>query len=166
MSSSSPSLTFGNGNAKLPQGIFTFSLPAGYTCPGSSACLAFANRETGKITDGSEQQFRCFAASGEALFPNVRKARWANYEALQAAGDRAGMASLILASLSTFAGIVRIHVSGDFFSPAYFLAWCDVAKARPEYSLLCVYEVTALCKSQCRRNPGQPYPDGFYWRQV
>lgn len=27
-------LTFGKGNAKLDKAIITFSLPAGYTCPG------------------------------------------------------------------------------------------------------------------------------------
>jgi len=42
------------------------------------------------------------------------------------------MAALILESLSTDAKMVRIHVSGDFFSDNYFLAWMDVAKARPE----------------------------------
>ena len=42
------------------------------------------------------------------------------------------MASLISASLPSDAQVVRIHVSGDFFSESYFLAWSDTAKARPD----------------------------------
>jgi hypothetical protein len=42
------------------------------------------------------------------------------------------MAELINGSLDRDARLVRVHVSGDFFSAAYFLAWCDVAKERPE----------------------------------
>lgn len=41
------------------------------------------------------------------------------------------MSALILESLPQKAQIVRIHVSGDFFNATYFLAWCDVARARP-----------------------------------
>jgi hypothetical protein len=42
------------------------------------------------------------------------------------------MVQLILDSLSPFAGFVRIHVSGDFFSQDYFDAWVEVARCRPE----------------------------------
>ncbi len=42
------------------------------------------------------------------------------------------MAALILDSLPTDAKLVRLHVSGVFFSDTYFLAWMDVAKAKPE----------------------------------
>ena len=38
---------------------------------------------------------------------------------------------LILDSLSPLAGVVRIHVSGDFFSQSYFDAWLEVARQRP-----------------------------------
>ena len=122
-------LTFGNGNAKLAGNIATFSLPAGHTCPGADKCLARANRITGKLTDGSSQEFRCFAASAEAAFPSVRQSRWENFQALRGKTGLA-MANLILESLPD-AEIVRIHVSGDFFSRDYLLAWCMVAKARP-----------------------------------
>ena len=39
---------------------------------------------------------------------------------------------LILDSLPIDAKLVRLHVSGDFFSDTYFLAWMDVAEAKPE----------------------------------
>jgi Gene product 88 len=124
------SLSFGRGNAKLGAEIVTFSLPAGYSCPGALACLARSDKETGKITDGKLARFRCFAASAEAAFPSVRQSRHANWEALKAAKSREAMAELILAWLPQ-SEVMRIHVSGDFFSEAYFGAWCDVARSRP-----------------------------------
>lgn len=124
-------LKFGKGNAKLGKQISTFSLPAGWTCPGAAQCLARANRETGKIQDGQAQQFRCFAASAEAAYTNVRESRWHNFDLLKGKTSQE-MQSLILASLPSDASIVRIHVSGDFFSEAYFNAWIGAAKARPE----------------------------------
>lgn len=126
-------LIFGKGNAKLSKEIYTFSLPAGYTCPAAHLCASYANRETGKITDGKDMVFRCFAASQESTFPNVRNARWHNFDILaKVKNDSFAMASLILSSLDKSAKIVRIHVSGDFFNAAYFRAWCYVAMHRHE----------------------------------
>src|SRR4029077_12086494 len=116
-------LKFGKGNAKLDKQIATFSLPAGYTCPGASACLARANRITGKVTDGPLAQFRCFAASAEAAYSNVRESRWHNFDLLKGK-TREQMRALILASLPDTT-IIRIHVSGDYFNEAYFGAWID-----------------------------------------
>jgi hypothetical protein len=42
------------------------------------------------------------------------------------------MKNLIIRSLPDKAKIVRIHVSGDFFSQTYFDAWYGVARIRPE----------------------------------
>jgi hypothetical protein len=123
-------LSFGKGNAKLGKFIATFSLPAGYACPGASQCLAKANRETGVLTDGPNALFRCFSASSEALFPSVRLQRWKNFEALKSQSS-AIMAHLIKSSLPS-ESIIRIHVSGDFFSQDYFDAWLNVAKNTPE----------------------------------
>jgi hypothetical protein len=126
-------LIFGRGNAKLSKDIYTFSLPAGFTCPAAKLCQSFADRSTGKITDGEFMTFRCFAASQEATYPNVRKARWHNFDllALYRKSSEA-MATLILSSLDAKAQKVRIHVSGDFFSAEYFRAWCKVAAVRSE----------------------------------
>ena len=126
-------LNFGKGNANLSKEIYTFSLPAGYTCPAAHLCASYADRQTGKITDGKDMVFRCFAASQESTFPNVRAARWHNFDMLaKVKTDSFAMASLILSSLDNSAKIVRIHVSGDFFNAAYFRAWCYVAMHRPE----------------------------------
>jgi len=107
--------------------FYTFSLPAGYTCPGALQCLTYAHRETGKIQDGPEQEFRCYAASMECTYPTVRASRWSNYMQLNGLTSTA-MSELITASIPKDADIVRIHVSGDFFSPQYFDAWVEVAR--------------------------------------
>jgi hypothetical protein len=93
--------------------------------------LARADRETGKLQDGPSQSFRCFAAGDESRFPNVRRLRWHNFNLLKGK-TLEEMAELILNSLPADANMVRLHVSGDFFSDTYFLAWMDVAKAKPE----------------------------------
>src|SRR5262249_36510407 len=113
-------LKFGQGNAKLDKAIFTFSLPAGHSCPFAHACRSRAERESGKIVDGPATAFRCYAASMEARLTTVRDARWHNFQLLRACKTEHEMASLILDSLTPFAGYVRVHDSGDFFSQQYF----------------------------------------------
>jgi len=125
-------LKFQKGNAKLDKKIYTFSLPAGHSCPFALICKTKADPITGKITDGPDTKFRCFAASAEALYPAVRKARWHNFELLREAKSLENMAALIDRSLHKNASIVRIHVAGDFFNEQYFRAWVHVAKQRPE----------------------------------
>jgi hypothetical protein len=122
-------LSFSLGNAKLAKDIANFSLPAGHSCPGAQSCLAKADRETGRITDGPASQYRCFSASQEAAFSNVRRTRWNNFDLLRAAHTRTNMRELIFDSMPDPKRWtkMRIHVSGDFFSMAYFQAWIDVA---------------------------------------
>ena len=105
-------------------------MPAGHSCPFANDCLSKADKLTGKLTDGPNTQFRCFAASAEAVYPNVRIARWHNFDLLKKLNSNEA-ADLILNSLPKKANIVRIHVSGDFFNESYFLAWLQVAKLRP-----------------------------------
>ena len=111
---------------------YTFSLPAGHSCPFASACLSKADRETGKISDGPHTEFRCFAASMESRLSNVRARDWHNFEALRAVkASTLGMVKLIEASIPSDATIVRVHVSGDFFTQRYFDAWMMVADRLP-----------------------------------
>jgi hypothetical protein len=124
-------LVFGRGNAKLSTAIVTFSLPAGHSCPFALDCLSKADRLTGKITDGKATVFRCFAASQEALFGNVRRSRWDNYEMLKEAKSVEKMMALIQDSLPKGYTYVRVHVSGDFYSERYFLAWLNIALNNP-----------------------------------
>ena len=50
-------LKFGSGNSKLAPNIFTFSLPAGYSCPGAKECLSRAVKQPEgnyKLIDGKQ----------------------------------------------------------------------------------------------------------------
>lgn len=125
-----PLLKFGIGNSKLDKSIGTFSLPAGHSCPFAKECLSKANKLTGKIIDGEHCRFRCFAASDEALYPAVRNMRWHNFELTKEINSVQSLANRIHFSLPK-TPIIRIHVSGDFYSERYFLAWINVAYANP-----------------------------------
>lgn len=125
-------LKFAKGNAKLTGDTAIFSLPAGWTCPAALLCQSRANKDTGKITDGAKCQFRCYAASAENLFPNIRISRWRNFAALQACRGATEMANLIARSMPVKGiKLCRIHSSGDFFSQTYFDAWVAVAHLKP-----------------------------------
>lgn len=121
-------LSFGAGNAKLDSSIVTFSLPAGWSCPFARECLTKADRHTGKLEDGADVRFRCYAASQEAVYTSLRERNWRNFDLLKEAGSTSKMVELISASLPKDARIVRLHVSGDFFNLDYFRAWVEVAK--------------------------------------
>ena len=122
-------LKFQKGNAKLDKSIFTFSLPAGHSCPFALDCLSKSNKETGKLTDGKNTLFRCFAASAEAVYTNTRLARWYNFDLLR---KETNQVKLILNSIPKQAQIIRVHVSGDFYNQQYFDNWLKVAQLRPD----------------------------------
>lgn len=107
----------------------SFDLPAGYTCPAASLCKAYANRNTGKIVDGKDMQFRCYVASLEAAFTNTRNAHWHNFDLLKNSNN---MVTLIQDSLPKNVKVVRVHSSGDFFNRDYFQAWIEVAQKNPD----------------------------------
>lgn len=125
-------LSFGLGNAKLSLAVATFSLPAGHSCPFAKECFSKADKVTGKIVDGEHCHFRCFAASQECVYTSVRLSRWRNFDFLREAKTVQNMADLIQRSLPFGTNYVRLHVSGDFFSETYFLAWLNVAIANPK----------------------------------
>lgn len=120
--------------------IYSFDLPAGRTCPSAHLCKARAvlDQTTGKRTvkDGPFTVFRCFAASDEARFEGTYNVRKENFETLinawKTSEDPQPMVKLLHDALPLDAGIVRIHVSGDFFSSEYFSAWIEVARRNPE----------------------------------
>ena len=133
-------LKFGEPNSKLKKmlkklglKLKTFTLPAGYTCPGAKDCLSRANRETGKIQDGPDTEFRCFAASAEATYPSLRKMVWHNLGLLKdSLVDGVDTCALICASLPKKFDVMRVHVGGDYFSKKYLQAWIEVAKRNPD----------------------------------
>jgi len=123
-------LKFSFGNAKIGRGIAIFNLPAGHSCPFAQACRASVDRTTGRLTDGPLTEFRCYAASSEALYPNVRAMHWHNFDLLK--GKRLPELIDVIAKSLPEAIRYRIHSSGDFFSQAYFDAWLAVARLYPE----------------------------------
>lgn len=104
----------GTGNEKTGA---SFSLLAGDTCPGKT-----------KACDG------CYATTGRMAMHQYADKRYGKNTAaiIQAlkAGD--GPQALTAAVVATNSRTMRIHDSGDFFSPAYVRAWIETCKALPE----------------------------------
>jgi hypothetical protein len=136
-------LKFSTGNAKLGKRLI-FSLPAGYACPNAGVCKTMADRTTGKIMDlpqengPSWQDYRCFAAMAETR-PNVRDARWHNWDLIrsvmyQSDDSTREIYELLEHSIGAAQPVketyklLRIHESGDFWTQVYFNAWLEVAR--------------------------------------
>jgi hypothetical protein len=118
----------GNGNTKLQKTakefgvrIFNFSIPAGndkksgkITCPFAGSCLKL-----------------CYAKRGMYRFGNVERALTKRYEA----SKEENFVELISNELSKVKKdkqtYVRIHDSGDFYSPSYFNKWLTIARLNP-----------------------------------
>lgn len=139
-------LTFSKGNAKLNKGTLIFNLPAGKTCPGALYCKSFAVvGADGKrhIQDTKETQFRCFAASSEVQYDAAFNNRANNLQSIveylsvsvQHAADNLNVALQHFKTRNT--ALVRIHESGDFFSPEYLQAWILVAQMNPNLKFYC-----------------------------
>lgn len=147
-------LKFSNENAKIRQlaeipataeylkndrKIYSFDLLSGHSCPYAHDCQSRVIEINGKrkIKDGMFTIFRCFSASQEVIYTNVYKLRKHNYDVLRGLcrdeeflSHRFNMYKRILADLPEDAGIVRLHVAGDFFNQQYFEAWMDVARTK------------------------------------
>lgn len=99
------------GNKKVGL-IYSWSITAGVSCTGkTSYCLK-----------------RCYAIKTAHRYMHARK-RWdRNFEIAQ----RKDFAQLLTAALAQLgANLMRIHVSGDFFSSKYLLAWIEALEANP-----------------------------------
>lgn len=114
--------------------VYSFDLLSGHSCPFAKDCLAkVVIQDDGKkkLVDGPDTEFRCFSASQEVIFPGVYNHRSGHFEALRGK-TTAEMAHILIDMLPKDAGIVRIHVAGDFFNQAYFDAWMYVAFVNPD----------------------------------
>lgn len=123
--------------------IYSFDLLAGHSCPFAKDCRSRAvETETGrKVVDGRFTQFRCYAASQEARLSNVYNKRKRNWDTLRdLCRDRsisAKYVAMVLADSMPFAGLIRIHSSGDFFNFKYFKAWVIIARQNPAMRFYC-----------------------------
>jgi len=107
-----PTLCIGDGNMKLGRYVPTFSLPSKTTCPGASDwCLA-----------------NCYAARYERLRPNCRSAYERN---LAISRYPVVFMAFMMESLPAFLPLLRIHVSGDFYSREYVDCWREIIASRP-----------------------------------
>ena len=118
----------GTGNTKLKNTakhfdikIFNFSIPAGndkasgkITCPFAGSCLSL-----------------CYAKKGMYRFGNVERALSRRYEDSKK-DDFVERINTELSKVKNGKQIyVRIHDSGDFYSPAYFAKWLEIARLNP-----------------------------------
>ena len=117
--------------------VYSLDLLSGYSCPFAKACLSKAVvGEDGKrtIKDGPDNEFRCFSASQEVQYTNVYNLRKHNYDTLKEnKNDWPMMYGELWRSMPVDAGIVRIHVAGDFFNENYLKAWIHLANNRPDF---------------------------------
>lgn len=113
--------------------VYSFDLLSGYSCPFARECFSKAVVTDGKksIKDGPHTQFRCFSASQEVVFNGVYNMRKANFDGLRGLNSSDMLRALELA-LPKNAGVIRIHVAGDFFNQEYFDAWLVLATLRPD----------------------------------
>ena len=113
--------------------IYSLDLLSGYSCPYAEKCLSKAvvqDNGKRKIKDGKFTEFRCFSASQEVQYTNVYNSRKHNFDLLRNLHHN-DMFYMIDDSLPKDAGIVRIHVAGDFFNEEYMHAWYAVALNNP-----------------------------------
>lgn len=115
--------------------VYGFSLLSGHDCPFAKLCQskAIMGRNLKRtIEDGKDTKFRCFSAQQEAQYDDVYLHRLANHMVMHSLKDRWAMADAIEKAIPEDAGIIRIHIAGDFFSNEYFMAWVIVASRKPE----------------------------------
>ena len=131
-------LKFTKGNAKLSKTTLIFDVPSGFTCKFAVDCFTKVDRITGKITDGKNAKFRCYAATTENFWKRVRAMRWHNFDLLKKCKEVFQFEHLILTSLTQNKKFniskvthVRVHSAGDFYTKNYFLAWMRVARIFP-----------------------------------
>jgi len=113
--------------------IYSLDLLSGYSCPYAKACLSKAVVQSDgrrKIKDGVNNEFRCFSASQEVQYTNVYNLRKHNFDLLRQPDTH--MDLLLMDSMPKDAGIVRIHVAGDFFNSEYMWAWWLTASENPD----------------------------------
>jgi hypothetical protein len=118
----------GSGNTKLKKtakhfnvSIFNFSIPAGndklsgkITCPFADGCLKF-----------------CYAKKGMYSFGNVQRALTERYQATKKDNFVSVMVSEISRKRTDKQIYIRIHDSGDFYSPKYLNKWFEIARELP-----------------------------------
>jgi len=118
---------------KIGKKVYSLDLQAGVSCPFAMDCKSMVVEKDGKLTikDGKYTQFRCYAASGEALYTLTYRQHRHNYLTIKKAKTVKQIKKLILESMPHDAKVIRLHSSGDFFTESYFRAVLEVCKETP-----------------------------------
>jgi hypothetical protein len=113
--------------------VYSFDILSGHSCPFADKCLSkvVETPEGFRIQDGPNTEFRCFSASQEVVYTNVRKLRSANFSELKGLTTEEMTAKLSEAMPKNL-GVCRISVAGDFFNQSYFDAWLSIALNNPD----------------------------------
>ena len=159
-------LTWKRGNAKLKRNVIHLSIPAGWSCkPWADECYAHANPETGKITDGENQKFRCYAATMEAIYPAHRKILWNNYQTLlYYIQDQDKLEELLIDSLipelnayhsehEQYPKIRIFGTSGDFWHQNMYKACVEVARRLQDIRVYWYTKALPLWVNEALTNP-------------
>lgn len=120
---------------KLKRKVYSLDLLAGWSCPFAKDCKSMVVGDICglKILDGPQCKFRCYSASQEAVYRHVFLNRLKNFQAIKSlAGSHKKIANLISRELPKDCGVLRWHVSGDFFCKNYMKAAILVAEERSD----------------------------------
>jgi len=117
--------------------VYSFDLLSGHNCPYARDCHSKAVQRpdgTRFVQDGKHTDFRCFSASQEAFYTPLFKLRQANGEILNIAATKGSkaVADALQNIMPKNAGVIRIHVGGDFKTRSYFEGWLELARRNPD----------------------------------
>src|SRR5262245_47254846 len=100
------------GNTKLGENIYHFSLPAWETCPGRSAACRV-----------------CYARQGRYRTYVVRDVL---HRSFQASLDDGFAQRMIREVHRRWCRVVRIHIAGDFYDSDYASKWVEIVRRCPD----------------------------------
>ena len=121
------------GNSKLKKdGIASFSLVAGFTCPGAGECKKF-----------------CYAMRGNFLFESPMKAGLRNYLAMK---NDSFIEQIVTQILLFKVKTLRLHPAGDFHSQRAVELWDKIAKRCPWVKFYAYTKSLKLNFNSLRRN--------------
>lgn len=115
------------GNSKLKaDGIASFNIPPVSTCPARGACEKF-----------------CYATQGQQWMKSGYKRRVAGFKATL---DPDFVTLMTAELISERVRTMRIHDSGDFYSPEYLLKWAEIARRLPNVQFYAYTKQVVLFK--------------------
>lgn len=125
-------ISWGNSKLKL-DGIASFNIPPVSTCPARGICERY-----------------CYATQGQQWMKSGYKRRVAAYKATLADDFVHVMTAHLV---SERVKILRIHDSGDFYSPQYMIQWFKIAEALPNVTFYAYTKQVILMRKLWDKKP-------------